>query len=1037
MKQLLKALSSPILMTFLLVLLIVVLAMATFIENDFGTEVARMRVYNTLWFEIILALLGINLTARSFSLKLYKARKFSMFLFHIAFVIMIIGAGVTRYIGYEGSMHIREGESSSTLILQGNELSASFIVNGTRTTQKADFAAGKDQHFSTDLAIGDQQLTVKLSEYYPQAVQKAIPSEKGSPLVGFVLAGEGYRGLDYMASGTSKQMGRLSIAFNADSKADITIETVGDSLVFHSEHTVFVSAMGGASQSEIATGTIAFQTGKLYKINGYNFVLQEYLPKGQLVAAPTTMQGHRRGMQALVFDVNYKGAGEELILWENQWNRSQQARLELDGATLELSYGYKTMQLPFELHLDDFVIDRYPGSMSPSSFSSYVQLIEANGQSQPYHIYMNNILKYGGYRFFQSSYDQDEKGTILSVNHDQWGTGITYLSYFLLIVGILWSMVNSASFFRNTKLRDKSLVLILLLSVFSFTQAGATETTSAQRAVEALQNEHSSDFEPVDKQHAEKFGTLLIQNNTGRTEPIYTYSSELLRKIARKEKMMGLTPVQLFMEMNMHPEYWLTQPIIRVKNDELEHFLGIHSDYVAYSDLVTPQGGYKLQQLTQTVFAKPPVERDKFDKAVIKTDEKVNICFGIFAGNYLRILPVPGAADSTRWYPPSEARLLAVNAEDSLFLSNIVSVYFDEVQKAKTTGDYTVANEYLDGLIRFQEANAAYELPSDFKTEVEIMYYKYNPFQKLFPFYATAGLIFLILLLVFIIIGKELPKFVSRSFYWIMLLAFAFHTFGIIARWYVSGHAPMSNGYESMIFISWVTILAGFLFNGRSPFVLTATAVLAGLTLMVANLSFMDPQITNLVPVLQSYWLTIHVSVITASYGFLGLGALLGIINLLLFIFKNKENQQRISSTIENLTIINHKSLIAGLYLLTIGTFLGAVWANESWGRYWGWDPKETWALISILVYTIVTHARLIPGLKGIFVFNVLALYGFASILMTYFGVNYYLSGLHSYAGGDPVPVPVFVYYTVSAVLLLSLAAAWRHQKFIEKTKAE
>ena len=217
----------------------------------------------------------------------------------------------------------------------------------------------------------------------------------------------------------------------------------------------------------------------------------------------------------------------------------------------------------------------------------------------------------------------------------------------------------------------------------------------------------------------------------------------------------------------------------------------------------------------------------------------------------------------------------------------------------------------------------------------------------------------------------------------------------------------MSNGYESMIFISWVTLLAGFIFSRKSAFALSATAVLASMTLMVAHLSFMDPEITNLVPVLKSYWLTLHVSVITGSYGFLGLGAILGLIIMVLLLFSNAGNSERISATIDELTVINYKTLTLGLYFLTIGTFLGAVWANESWGRYWGWDPKETWSLITIIIYSIVIHSRNIPGMKDIFTFNLLSLFAFSSVLMTYFGVNYYLSGMHSYAAGDPVPVPV------------------------------
>jgi cytochrome c-type biogenesis protein CcsB len=240
----------------------------------------------------------------------------------------------------------------------------------------------------------------------------------------------------------------------------------------------------------------------------------------------------------------------------------------------------------------------------------------------------------------------------------------------------------------------------------------------------------------------------------------------------------------------------------------------------------------------------------------------------------------------------------------------------------------------------------------------------------------------------------------------------------------------MSNGYESMIFISWVTLLAGFIFSRRSAFALSATAVLAGMTLMVAHLSFMDPEITNLVPVLKSYWLTLHVSVITGSYGFLGLGAILAIISMILVSFSDNRNVERISGTLDELTVINYKTLTLGLYLLTIGTFLGAVWANESWGRYWGWDPKETWSLITIIVYSFVIHSRMIPGMKDIYTFNLLSLFAFSSVLMTYFGVNYYLSGLHSYAAGDSVPVPVFVYVAIIFLVSLSVVAYMKYRKW-------
>lgn len=323
----------------------------------------------------------------------------------------------------------------------------------------------------------------------------------------------------------------------------------------------------------------------------------------------------------------------------------------------------------------------------------------------------------------------------------------------------------------------------------------------------------------------------------------------------------------------------------------------------------------------------------------------------------------------------------------------------------------------------FQNKFSQYSLPSDSKTNAELLYYRLGIFEKLFPFYATVGLIMLIGLITMVIRGRKTKSMLVRVLTWLLLAGFASHTFGLGLRWYIAGHAPMSNGYESMIFISWATLLAGFIFNRKSAFALSATAVLASMTLMVAHLSFMDPEITNLVPVLKSYWLTLHVSVITGSYGFLGLGAIIGIIVLILLSLSNDKNRERISDTIDELTVINFKTLTIGLYFLTIGTFLGAVWANESWGRYWGWDPKETWSLITIIVYSIVIHSRRIPGMKDIFTFNLISLFAFSSVLMTYFGVNYYLSGMHSYAAGEAAPVPVFVYVAVIVLTVISLIA--------------
>jgi cytochrome c-type biogenesis protein CcsB len=1019
-KEILKTLSSPIFMTFLLVLLIVSLAGATFIENDFGSTVARFRVYNAAWFELVLLLLAVNLTARAIVMKLYKVEKFSVFLFHIAFVLMIVGAGITRYFGEEGTMHIREGKQSSTIIVNERVFDVKVLKNNTLVKEEQFKSAVELRRvFNEHISVEQSKIDIKLLKYYEKVVKRALPHNEGAAIAGFVLSSEMFRGFDYVSFGETKVYGDFSISFDPKngSLSDLVLSYIDDVLYLSSPYTINVQDMGSEVEGGFYEDMVPAEPRKIYTINNHNFVLQEFYPYASF--KPSMPDAMGQGMKAMVLTVGSRFEEKEIVLFEDEWN-GEHKFINMGEYQLGISYGNRKIELPFSLFLNDFVIERYPGSSSPSSFSSYVTIIDETKEPEPYHIFMNNILKYHGYRFFQSSYDQDEQGTILSVNYDKWGTGITYFSYFLLILGMLWSMINPKTFFRRTVLNQKLLPMILLLMLLF--PAGAF-----------AQGNKPTSIQPVDKKHAEAFGMLHVQNYKGRTEPMFTYSSELLRKIVRAERFNGLTPTQVFLEMSTDPGRWMDIPMIKVTNRELQSLIGVNGKYAAYSDFISPHQGYVLQNAVSKVYAKPAAQRDKFDKAVMKTDEKINICYAIYTGSLLKVLPVPGNPEPTKWYPPSEAAMLATSAEDSLFLSSIVEAYFIELIKAKQTADYTIPNQLLNQLIAYQAQNAGYELPSELKTKIEVFYQKLNAFKKLFPFYFSFGLLNLFMLITFIVIGKNSPSTISRIFYFAMLAGFVVHTVGLSARWYISGHAPMSNGYESMVFISWVTVLSGFIFNRRSPFALTATAVLAGLTLMVANLSFMDPDVTNLVPVLQSYWLTIHVSVITASYGFLGLGALIGIINQILVIFLGNRNKDRIIKTIHNLTIINHKTMIIGLYLLTIGTFLGAVWANESWGRYWGWDPKETWALISILVYTIVTHARLIPGLKGIFTLNVLSLYAFASIMMTYFGVNYYLSGLHSYAGGDPVPVPAFVYYTVAAFVLLTLTASIRFDKLNKK----
>ncbi|MBU8891683.1 MAG: c-type cytochrome biogenesis protein CcsB [Bacteroidales bacterium] len=1015
---------TPWFMGVLFIVFAMSMAFATFYENDFGAVAAKTLVYNTKWFELLMLLMVINLTGQVFQFKLYKRKKLTILLFHAAFVLMIIGAGITRYFGFEGVVHIRENDSqnictSTDQYLQFNvsNLDGNVLFSDSK---KLSITSVKQEKYHQDVKIDDVDYSLKFTNYLTNAVESIVNVENGEPMVS-VLISRGMMGRQtiFLKKGEIKNVGGIMFGFGEDDSVDVRITIQDDAFKIQSEYPISeISMMSQKATIHEQGEAIPFETMKIYQVKGLSIVAEVLSKSGVVKVVNADSKTNTTNKSALVFELVHGNKLTELILLRAP-GINNTTRFINGEHSIEVSYSSLEVELPFSLKLEDFILERYPGSSSPSSYKSDVVLIdEKEGVNMPYSIYMNHILKYKGWRFYQSSYDQDERGTILSVNRDFAGMFVTYVGYFILFLFMVLSLINKNSAFRTvTKnfFRSTSGKVVSLL--FLFLSSSLLASSQNQKLV-------------VPKSLSNEFGKVLVQNQKGRTEPIYALSNDILRKVTKETEFDGYSPMQVFLGFYFDFHNWQKVPLIKISNVDVKKAIGINGDYAAFSDIVDLQeNSYKLKQYVDAAYAKPSGARNKFDKEIIKVDERLNICFMIYSGEFMKILPVKD--HSMKWHSPKDAYTFVANADDSLYLRNIVGLFAQGVDIANTSGDYTQANETLKSIINYQRNFAQYELPDTRKVNAEILYYKSKIYDKLFPFYASIGLLLLFILLYGIISQNKNLGLIIKIFTGLLIVGFVFHTMGLTIRWYVSGHAPMSNGYESMIFISWVTILAGFFFGKRSSFVLAATSVLGGFTLMVAHLSFMDPQITNLVPVLQSYWLTIHVSVITGSYGFLGLGAIIGIIVLILYSMISESNKANILSTIEELTIINYKALTIGLYLLTIGTFLGAIWANESWGRYWGWDPKETWSLITIIVYSFVIHSRMIKELKGFYAFNVISLFAFSSVLMTYFGVNYYLSGLHSYAGGDPVPVPKFVYVSIFLLVSLSILAYQRYRKIL------
>lgn len=687
----------------LLVIFGVSIACATFVENNHGTEYARELIYNARWFEVLLVLIVFNLVGRAFRNKLVNNRKWTILIIHLAFIFILIGSAVTRYFGFEGMIHIRQGETRD------------------------------------DISIPNSELPHKL---------------------------------------------------------------------------------------------------------------------------------------------------------------------------------------PFSITLVRFELDRYPRSNSPSSFASEITVTDNEKKSvRSFRIYMNNILKYRGYRFFQSSYDQDEKGTFLSVSYDFWGTAVTYAGYFLMVIGMILTLFNKTSRFRQVlrlsddmRLKRKAVIMIALL--FAISNIAASEVESSK------------------KEHLKELNSLLILDKAqGRVEPFSTFASDVLRKISRKNSYNKMSATEVIMAMSANTLIWQNEPIIKVSNRRLGDELGAINGYVSYNQLFNNGGTYRLAELVEQVYQKELSARNKYDKELLNVDERVNICYQLYSGSLLQFISEKGGTN----------------------------------------------------------------IPSARKIKAEIFYNDLNLFGKLAKLYALLGFFLLVLNLVYIFSNSGLGKVFNFAFY-VFGAIFVVYTAGLVLRWYISNHAPWSNGYETMVFVGWATSLSGLLFARKSPITLAITSVLAGIVLFVAGMSWMNPEITNLVPVLKSYWLIFHVAIITSSYGFLAMGALLGFLNMTLLAARIKNKSERLNNSIQEISYITELALYVGLILLTLGCILGAVWANESWGRYWGWDPKETWALISIIVYAIILHLIKIPKVYSPLLLSILAFLGFSAIIMTFFGVNYYFTGMHSYA---------------------------------------
>lgn len=749
------------------------------------------------------------------------------------------------------------------------------------------------------------------------------------------------------------------------------------------------------------------------------------------------------GTDKLTIDLSYGDNTTRIEILGGAYMNQEPLYMNYSGVSMAFSFGSEDRELPFSVTLEDFRLVRYPGSGSPSSYESDI-LINSAGVRKAHKIYMNNVVHVDGYRLYQSSYDPDEGGTILSVNHDMAGMVTTYAGYILLLIGMILSLIHPHSRFRVLlrMLGKNSVVAIALFMACGISSASAQEANTLPQAEQQQAQQPTRDLVREKRMApdyvlklaapagtAERFGSLMVQTPQGRIEPIDTYAAKLLRKISRESNYRGLNPDQVVLGILTQPFLWSRIEFIKVGNDALLAKAGGGRDgYISFLDVLDSRSGdYIFADEVEATHAKPTRERNKYDKELLKLDEKINILNALFNGQFISIYPHEGDPNH-KWYSPGDD-LSAFSGQDSVFVSKIFGWMASELESASESGDWEAADKVIGMIDTYQHAKSeSLDINKD-RIKAEITYNRLNIFKWSGFAYMGTGLLLLIVLIIGLLRDSKTVRIISISLSVAVIAIFLWQSFGLALRWYISERAPWSNSYESMVYVGWVTVLSGIFFVRRSRMTLALAAFFGGVILFVSNLSWMDPEITPLVPVLQSYWLIVHVAVITGSYGFFGIGFLLGLISMLIMIFRTSKNSLRLDRQIRELTTINELALTIGLVLMTAGIFLGAVWANESWGRYWGWDPKETWALITMVVYAFVLHARFIPTLRGTYIFNLMSVIALASVLMTFFGVNHYLSGLHSYGGDSAPPALNAIFIAYGVVAVVALLAGLRHKR--------
>ena len=650
------------------------------------------------------------------------------------------------------------------------------------------------------------------------------------------------------------------------------------------------------------------------------------------------------------------------------WNMAESGTIHLrqneTTSTMKDEEG-KTKELGFEVSLKNFNVVNYPGTDAPMD---YVTMLTAN--TQEIKVSMNNIGSFNGYRFIQSGYDSDMQGTTLGVYHDPWGIGITYTGYALLFISLIATMVS-----KKTRMRH------LYRKALSLQGAKAWAVTALLAVSSFATSANAQEMVKIDGDIADDFGKICVLYNS-RITPINTVATSFVTKLCGKPTWDGLSSSQVFAGWIFDVPYWETVKMIEIKEKKAQELLGINGKLASFDDFWDNYNNYKLDAPLKKAYKDGDT---KLQKQLRDADEKFNIIRMLYGGEMLKMFPYAGKQGHIQWFAPGQPLgNLKLDEKELVFIKKSM----DYLAESIITGDKARAEEIAKKIYSYQHVRGKAVVPTKFRIYTETFYNKTNAQRLPVMLYLTLSLVLAIVSTLSLNNGKQKKtRLVSSVLTWVMLI----HTTLLLAlRWFVSGHLPMSNGYETMQFMAWATLIVTLVMQKRFLPVKQFGPLLSSFALLVAMITDGNPQITQLMPVLQSPLLSVHVMVIMFSYALFGLTALIGLQGLIAHHRKQEEKEQQLAALSQFL-------LYPAVALIAIGIFIGAIWANVSWGRYWSWDSKETWALITMLIYSAPLHAD-IKWLRKAQHMHIYMLLAFLSVLMTYFGVNYFLSGMHSYA---------------------------------------